>query len=452
MAYPEEPSSLVPIEASDPAADVLRAVLPSFHSIGPDLRYRPSLLAAEPEVLTDGTHQEVRFRLRPWRWSDGRPITVRDVAFTWQTMRDAGVREFEAVHDVLEEGPRMGRLILDPPYAGWTELFSAGRFVLPAHTDIDPKEWRDGPPVSGGPFSVEAWDRGRSISLARNPRFRPNAPVERIVLDLVPDPTTAVQLFEAGEVDVVAPMLGVSWGRRLARVGGARVTRAFGAEGVHLLFNTKRVAIGDRRRIANAFDRMRFAEVILRDEGRRLDGVLSPEQPGAVGAWAGYGSKPERVRGRELTLIYPESELLEVLARAFQLAVARMGGDLELVALDNSVFRREALPGGDFDLAFWNPRSGPAAPIGRWFRTNGSANFSGLSDDVVDTLVQVADSGGPQGSTALLQAQERLAERLPVLPLFQPRIAMAARGVRGPEANPSIDGPLWNAGRWVLAR
>src|SRR5688572_21926122 len=51
LGYPEEPITLNPIRAvSAPPRDLLRAVLPSFFLVTPDLRYRPYLLAREPEV------------------------------------------------------------------------------------------------------------------------------------------------------------------------------------------------------------------------------------------------------------------------------------------------------------------------------------------------------------------------------------------------------------------
>src|SRR5918996_11123 len=98
VAYPDEPATLNPVTEPSPAArDLLRPILPSFFRITPDLRYEPSLLAEEPEVVPDG---------------EGR---------------------------------------------GWGDLFSAGRFVLPPHGG-DPAwvaGWNRGPPVTAGPYRLE---------------------------------------------------------------------------------------------------------------------------------------------------------------------------------------------------------------------------------------------------------------------------------------------------------
>lgn len=463
LGYPEEPHTLNPILARSSAArDVLRAVLPSFHLVTPDLRYRPWLLAGEPVVTTQGQEMRVRFRLREASWSDGRPITVDDVAYTWRVMTHPDLPVtvadgFERIVDVARISATEGELVLSPPYAAWRDLFSAGRFVLPAPADGDPtavEGWDEGPPVGGGPFAIEGWERGLRVRLVPNPGFFGPPPlVERLDVTFVPDAITAEQLLRAGELDAVAPALGVAWGRRLKAIPGAEVSRRTGPDLVHLILNAERIRdAAERRRIAGAIDRGRFADVLLRDEGARADFVLAPEQS-AVPAWARYGEgEREEVRTRrELTLAYTRGELLDQAARFIQAQIESAGGDVELVALDADAFQGEWLPRRRFDLALWESRSGPGPWLSRWFSSGAQEGVSGLADTRLDALLERADDGGPQGSSALDQAQGLLAELVPVLPLFQPSVTMAWRlGVRGPVANPTADGPLWNAWDWSL--
>lgn len=463
LSYPEEPGSLNPILARSPAArDVLRAVLPSFHLVTPNLRYRPFLLASEPSVESTKDRMVVRFRLREdARWSDGRPVTVDDVVFTWRVMTDpelpVAVRDgFEYLEDVEKETAAVGTLVLSPPFAGWRDLFSAGRFVLPKPSTGGTEsvgEWDNGPPVAGGPFRLGAWVRGRSIELTANPMFfGPGPLLEGIQIEFVPDATTAVQLLEIGEVDAVAPMLGISWGRRLAAIPGAATSKAYGPDVVHLVLNTPPTADDSmRQRIAEAIDRDRFAEVIVRDEGRKADGVLVPEQKGAVPAWDQYGSRdaPEDLPSdKELTMAYPRGELLDLAARYVQAELERAGGDVELVPLDADAFQGEWLPERRFDLALWESRSGPDAWLTRWFAATGDERVSQLIDEKLTAFLSDVDAGQPQ---AVTEAQEHLADLVPVLPLFQPKVTMGWRdGVEGIVANPTVDGPLWNSWNWSI--
>jgi peptide/nickel transport system substrate-binding protein len=442
-------------------------VLPSFHLVTPDLRYRPYLLEAEPTVKTTNERMQVRFHLREnARWSDGRRVTVDDVVFTWRVMTDpelpVAVRDgFEYVVDIVRRSASIGTLILSPPYAAWRDLFSAGRFVLPKPAAGSPTsvgKWDNGPPVAGGPFRIGEWTRGKAIVLQRNSRFfGPRALLEAIQIEFVPDATTALQLLQVGEVDAVAPALGISWNRRLEAIPGVTTSGKFGPDLVHLVVNTPASADAEkRRRIAEAIDRDRFADVIIRDEGRKADGVLAPEQEGAVPAWDAYGTNadPPDVLGadEEWTLAFPRGELMDLAARYVQAEVKRAGGDVELVPLDADVFQNEWLPERRFDLALWESRAGPEPWLLRWFAATGDERVSQVIDAELNDILAESDQEGPANQAALSGAQERLAELVPVLPMFQPKVTMGWReGVGGIAANPTVDGPLWNAWNWSIA-
>ncbi|MGH2682862.1 MAG: ABC transporter substrate-binding protein [Actinomycetota bacterium] len=464
LGYPEEPVNLNPIRAGSAAPrDILRAVLPSFFVVSPDLRYRPYLLAEEPEVDVSGDRMTVSFVIQAEaRWSDGRPVTVDDVEFTWRVMTDprlpVAIRDgFDHLVAVRESSDKEGSLVLSPPFARWRDLFSAGRFVLPAHagTRREVAGWNRGPPVSAGPFRLGPWVGGRSITLVADPSFwGPRPLLRRVEVAFVPDPTTAILLLREGRLDAVAPMPGVSWGRRLAAIPGVEVSEAYGPELVHLAINTEELARARlRRRIADAVGRDRFVEVLLRGEGRKADGALAPEQAGANPAWARYGRGGRVDVGveDELTLAYPRGEILDLLAKYVRAELGRSGVDVELVSLDAEIFHHTWLPERRFDLALWRVRSGPSSWLSRWFGSSGGESATGLRDRALDALLARADRGGEDGARALRQAQERLAGLAPVLPLFQPQVTVAWRpGVGGLRANPTVDGVLWNAWNWSV--
>jgi ABC-type transport system substrate-binding protein len=462
LGYPEEPPSLNPVTDPSPASrDILRAVLPSFFVVTPELAYQPYLLDGEPDVRREGGQMAVRFVIREEaRWSDGRPVTVDDVAFTWRVMTDPQVDParpdgFDHVVAVVGESARVGRLILRPPLASWRDLFSAGRFVLPAHAAARPSDvgdWDRGPPVTAGPFRLERWVRGRSVVLTANPGFWGSpAAVERVEVTFVPDPTTAIQLLGRGALDAVASMPGVSWGRRLRALPGVSVSEASGPDLVHLVLRTDAIPQAEvRRRIMDAVDRDRLVEVALRGEGAVADGVLAPEQPGAVPAWEAYGFGPPASApvAEELDLVYVSGELADLVARYLQAELDRAGVDVELVALDSDVFHGIFVPGRRFDLALWETRSGPSPELWPWVEVEGAAEpLTGLRDPGVARLTDRIASGD---EVALRLAQRRLANLGPVLPLYQPEVSMAWRnGVGGIRANPTADGPLWNAWAWT---
>jgi peptide/nickel transport system substrate-binding protein len=460
VGYPDEPPSLNPVTDPSPASrDLLRPVLPSFFRITPDLRYEPSLLVAEPEVVPVGDRTEVRFRIRDdAAWSDGIPVSVEDVAFTWRVMTDPDVSVwnptgFDRLIDVVADGPKEGRLVLEGSAPGWRDLFAAGRFVLPAHVG-GPETvagWDDGPPVTAGPYRLEGWTRGHSVALAADPTYwGPRPAVERVEVRFVPDPTTALQLLDGGSLDVVAPMAGVSWGRRLAEVADGGTSTATGPDVVCLVMNAGTVGDVDlRRRIAHAVDRTRFLEVALRDDAEPADGVLAPEQVGAEPAWASFGSGsiPEATSAEELELVHRRGELPDLVARYVQAELERAAIDLELVPLEADVLHGDFLPSRRFDLALVEARTGPSPELWRWVEVPGAgASLTGLADPALAELVRRGAGGSAE---ALGAAQRRLADLAAVLPLYRPRVTVGwGTGIAGPEASPTVEGPLWNVETW----
>jgi peptide/nickel transport system substrate-binding protein len=462
VGYPDEPPTLNPVTDSSPASrDLLGPLLPSFFRITPDLRYEPSLLAAEPQVVAAGERTKVRFRIREdAAWSDGTPVSVQDVAFTWRVMTDPEVDAwdptgFDRLVDVVADEMKAGRLVLDGPWPGWRDLFAAGRFVLPAHVG-EPESvsgWDDGPPVTAGPYRLEGWTRGHSIALVADPAHWAPPAVERLEVQFVPDPTTALQLLERGELDALAPMAGVSWRRRLTEVAGGGTSSATGPDVVSLAMNVE--SVGDlnlRRRIAHAIDRSRFLDVALRDDAEPADGLLVPEQAGAEPAWARYGSGPTpgAAAGEELELVYPRGELPELVARYVQAELERAAIDVELVALEADVLQGTFLPSHRFDLALVEVRTGPSPELWRWVEVPGTGtSLTGLADSELADLVRRAAEGS---APALRRAQARLAELAIALPLYQPRVTVGWRaGIGGPAANPTVEGPLWNVEAWSAA-
>jgi MarR-like DNA-binding transcriptional regulator SgrR of sgrS sRNA len=470
LAYPEVPPSLNPVTDGSPeTSDILRAILPSFHLVEPDLDYRPWLLEGEPEVRSDRETMRIRFRIRDGAtWSDGDPIGVDDVAFTWRVMTDpdlevARPEGFEHIRDVRQESERVGTLVLSPPLRSWRELFSAGRFVLPSHLADGPgsvRGWDRGPPVGAGPFTLERSVPGRSVILRANPRFFGPAPLaERIEVAFVPDPTTAVQLLREGLVDAVAPMPGVSWSRRLAALPGVQTSSAFGPDILNLVIEAGRIPVlEERRRIADSVDRARFQEAVVREEGRLADSVVAPGQTGSLPTWDVYGrggpsgrAPPAAVAGRELSLAYVRSELLDVAGRFVQGELRAAGFDVELVPLESDVFHGIFVPARRYDLALWESRTGPAPDLSAWFVDPDAGPALSAERDVrLRALEENWDRRGDMD--ALAGAQRRLARLATVLPLFQPKVTMAwGEGIKGPEANPTVEGPLWNAWAWSEA-
>ena len=168
----------------------------------------------------------VAFELRPEaRFSDGTPVTAADVVWTFNTLMTKGrpsVRvAYADVHDAVAESER--RVVFHFKSNQNRELpLSVGGLPV-----LSEKWWstRDftkpltEPPLGSGPYRVEKFDLGRSVTYARDPnwwaRDRPTGigfhNFDRVRIEYFRDPTIAMQAFKAGQIDYRQENISKEW-------------------------------------------------------------------------------------------------------------------------------------------------------------------------------------------------------------------------------------------------
>lgn len=171
-------------------------------------------LAETVEVGPDRTW--VAFEIREQAvWHDGRPITAEDAKWTFETLREHGRPFFRAywgdVVQVLTEGPK--RVVLRFRDANNRELplILGQMFVLPKHW----WESRDftrpilEPPLGSGPYRIESFDAGRTLTYRRVenwwgerlPTRRGSSNYDTLRFEYFRDATVAFEAFKAGQID-----------------------------------------------------------------------------------------------------------------------------------------------------------------------------------------------------------------------------------------------------------
>lgn len=232
-----DPPSLNPLLAHDQATigyDLL--ICQTLIGVDASNRLVPVLVTRIPsrengDVSTDGTRITYRLR-RDVRFADGKPLTSADVLFTYRAIVDSrnnvlSVEAYRRIASVAAPGPYTVVVHLKSPWnAAVTRLFAQSDFafgILPAHafsgTHLQGSAWEQ-KPFGSGPFRVAEWLRGDRIVLERNPYFRPQPKLRRIVLRIIPNADAAFNALRAGDVDV-APV----YPDRLAQAEGERGIR-----------------------------------------------------------------------------------------------------------------------------------------------------------------------------------------------------------------------------------
>ncbi len=196
---------------------VLDSIFEGLLAYDPDEFKLKPWLAESYEVSEDGL--EITFKLRDdIHFSDGHPITVEDVIFTYETIVNPGVDStslanyYRDVKEVVALSDREVKFIMKQVYFKSVEficLSSSG--ILPKHEYQfdDPAEFnkRISNPIGSGPYIFEKWDVGRQVVLIRNENYWGRKPkIKKIVYRFITNHTAAVQAIRSGAIDFMRPL------------------------------------------------------------------------------------------------------------------------------------------------------------------------------------------------------------------------------------------------------
>ena len=306
---------------------------------------------------------------RGLRFSDGRPLTARDVKFTYDSILDPatispkriGLRQLAAI-----AAPDDATVVMTTkgPYAPALEMATMG--VVPEGTPLPGKSGMRWPAASGA-FEIVSFSRDESLVLARNPG-RPHAlnEIPGIFFKVVPDPTVrALELAEGvcdlAENNIQPDLLGYL-GMRPDLV----INQSPGSEYYYLGFNFRDPQLRDlrvRQAIAYAINREAIVGSLYKGTGRVASGMLAPENwayNGDVTRYpydpfkasrlldeAGYSIGPTGIRN--LNFVYKTTPEGRRLGEAIQAMLRQIGITLDIRTNEFATFYAD-IKKGNFDL------------------------------------------------------------------------------------------------------
>lgn len=455
-------------------------------------------------------------------FSDGTPLTSADVVFTFAALYDEAIGS-PLADSLIVQGERVAVSAPDaltvvlrfPTGAGPALRALAPVSILPRHkleaawkAGTLAKAWSVTTPPSDlaglGPFVVESHQTGERLVLARNPRYwrrdeagRALPYLDRLVLEIVPEPNAEVLRFDSGAIDLmngaVRPDDYAAF-RRAAAAGHAQLYDLGVAVDTNFLwFNLlsharpyverpwlRRTEL--RQAISHAVDRAALADTALLGAGVPIHGPVTPGnkvwhapdirtyehdtgKARALLAKVGLEDRNgdgtvEDAKGRPArfsVLVQKGNTTNERTVAVIQQQLKSVGLTVDLVPLDvGSLIDR--FNRGDFDAIYHGlltSDTDPASGLEFWLSSGSFNPWSSVAktpvtewERTIDELMmkQMAATDFEERRRLFHEVQRVFSEHLPAIHFVAPRVVIAI-GPRVVNAHPSLLRPhvLWSA-------
>lgn len=447
-------------------------------------------LASGWGVSRDGT--VYNFELKPdVTWHDGEPLTADDILFTTELLRNGGdyipadLQEFWSGIEVVKLSPISLQFKLPEPFSPFLDYLSFG--ILPSHIlsgkTIDEIKDMDFniQPVGSGPYKfdrliVEDGQISGLVLTAYEGYYGTPPFIEQLIFRYYPDSSTALQAYQAGQVQGISHISYDALPAALAEPNLAVYTGRL-PELSMVLFNLKNDETSFfqdanlRRALYMGINRQYIVDKILAGQAILADGPIFP------GTWAFYEATPrvdldveraktlldeagfpvnpentaERVSSDgmvlKFTLLHPDTELHRQVAEAIQQDWIGLGVSVTLEPVPYDVLVMERLANRDYQAALVDlnlahyPDPDPY-PFWDSIQATGGQNYSQWDDKIASEYLEEARITVDVGERARLYRnfQVIFTDELPSLPLYYPVYNYGVdRQIQGVRMGPLLD-------------
>ena len=458
ILYPTDPSTLDFQKMSDAqSAEVVVNLMDSLVEYG----FRGDQIELRPGLALSWTPRERArkwtLRLRPGvKWTDGVAFTGQQVIDGWRRLLDPktaaqyayylfplkNARAFNAGKQIQISARAVDDLTIDVELErplGYFPQLLTHHSTLPVRLDLIAKfgdRWTEpGALQTLGPYRLLAWRRDKLLAMERNERYwGERAKIKFIAARIVNESSTAVNLFDAGQIDALnaLPLGELRTLRKLKefRSSGSLLTWYYG-------LNVRKAPLNNvyvRQALARAIDRGLIVRALGAGQ-KELGSVLPPGvlgyddsigprfDPAGARRLLARGGFPDASRFPRLTLKINSGEEHQKVAENVQAQLrANLGIDVEIQAEDYKAFlaglRTDAAP-----IFRWGWLADYPDPDNFLAALTGASenNHMGWKNAEFDSLVERAASETEVAKRRDLyrSAQRLLVEReTPVIPLY----------------------------------
>ncbi len=157
-------------------------------------------LAVAHQVSDDGLQWTVTIR-DDVKFSDGKPLTIADVIFTFKTAKNSrSVIDLTNLKSIEKIGPQQVQFTLKKPNSTFIyHLIKLG--IVPKHAY---DQSYGAHPIGSGPYQMVQWNKGQQLIVKANPYYYGKTPYFKKLTFLFLSKDAGFAAAKAGKVDVVA--------------------------------------------------------------------------------------------------------------------------------------------------------------------------------------------------------------------------------------------------------
>lgn len=310
MIIESSPTNLDPrigIDAQSERIDSL--IFDDLLSRGEDLNVAPGL--AERWDIPNSTTYVFHLHAGA-KFHDGRPLTSRDVKWTFDSLLQGKIRSTKsAVYKFVDhiEAPDDTTIIFHMKQPDSTLLWNLSDGAIGIVPDGSGDEMTTHP-IGSGPFKFVSAETDREVVLEANDQYWGGPPkIPRVRFAVVPDETTQALELRKGSGDIAINSLTPDTVVTLAKDPNLVVEKGPGTRLAYLGFNIRDPILKDvrvRQAIAYALDRGPMIEYLWRDQAEPAHSVLPAQSWAYNGNVPAYDHDPEKAKQLLDQAGYPE--------------------------------------------------------------------------------------------------------------------------------------------------
>jgi peptide/nickel transport system substrate-binding protein len=222
VAFSQEPNTLSPYYTQSAFA-TWATYLIQAHFFDYDNKFKPlpKLAAEVPNMENGGVSKDAKtytLKLKKGlKWSDGKPLTSADLAFTYEMIKDKAntFSQFTALQPLIDKitvkDETTVELVLTESKPFPEDVAGPGFIILPKHIleaeykakkNLDEAKENQNPTVFSGPFLLKEWKRGESMTFVANPDYVLGKPkIDELVNKFFAEPQVSYAALAAGQID-----------------------------------------------------------------------------------------------------------------------------------------------------------------------------------------------------------------------------------------------------------